>query len=278
MSLFDFDKEPDRYAVMGNPVTHSKSPRIHALFAGQTGQRLCYDAIQVDPGGFAQAVGNFVAHGGKGLNITVPFKEEAFRLVDHTTDRAGHAGAVNTITVKRDGLYGDNTDGIGLVRDIARHGGELAGRELLLLGCGGAARGIIAPLLAQAPKRLYIANRTASKAMDVAALFLQQGDVQGGGFSELRGRFDWVINATSASLHHESLALATDILNSGAWCYDLMYGQLDNPFAAWARQAGAEKLLDGLGMLVEQAAESFYIWRGVMPETAAVWEVLGGKS
>jgi shikimate dehydrogenase len=271
-SLFDFDK-PALYAVMGNPVAHSQSPRIHALFAAQTGQRLQYLAIQVDPGGFEQAVSSFVANGGSGLNVTVPFKTQAWELVDERSERAAPAGAVNTIVVRARGrLYGDNTDGAGLVKDLGDNlGVALAGRRLLLLGAGGAARGVLGPLLAQRPAMLFIANRTADRAVELAQAFAGFGAVRGGGYDHLEGEvFDGVINATSASLHGELPPLPEGVLAPGAWCYDMMYGARPTPFMEWASRRGAARVSDGLGMLVEQAAESFLLWRGVRPQTAAV--------
>jgi len=271
-SLFDFDK-PALYAVMGNPVSHSKSPRIHGLFAEQTGQRIQYTAIQVDPGGFEQAVRNFTANGGRGLNVTVPFKTNAWELADSRTPRAELAGAVNTIVVRAQGvLHGDNTDGAGLVNDIVRNqNGSIADKAVLLLGAGGAARGVLGPLLEQRPGRLVIANRTADRAFSLAQNFSHLGAVAGCGFDDLAGRrFDLVINATSASLQGELPPLPDDLLASGAWCYDMMYGAAPTPFMLWAKDHRAGKVLDGLGMLVEQAAESFFIWRGVRPQTAPV--------
>ncbi|MFQ5488569.1 MAG: shikimate dehydrogenase [Gammaproteobacteria bacterium] len=277
MSLFDFDAPPDRYAVMGNPVAHSKSPQIHAAFARQTGQRMVYEAIQVDEGGFPQAVGNFQASGGKGLNITVPFKREAWELADERSQRAGEAGAVNTLLFRDDGgIYGDNTDGVGLVRDLVHnHGAVLAGGRLLILGAGGAVRGVLGPLLAERPASLVIANRTLYKAEELAAEFTGEVPIAASGFDELAGQcFDLVINGTAASLQGAALPLPDGILASGAWCYDMMYGSELTPFLRWAQQQGAAQCLDGLGMLVEQAAESFLLWRGVRPETAPVIAML----
>lgn len=271
-SLFDFDK-PAIYAVMGNPVSHSKSPRIHALFAEQTGQRIQYTAIQVDPGGFEQAVRNFVANGGRGLNVTVPFKTNAWELVDTRTPRAELAGAVNTIVVQAEGLlHGDNTDGVGLVSDIVQNqGGLIADKEVLLLGAGGAARGVLAPLLEQQPRNLVIANRSADRAVGLAQSFSHLGSVIGCGFNDFADRqFDLVINATSASLQGELPPLPDNLLAAGAWCYDMMYGARATPFMQWASHHGAGKVLDGLGMLVEQAAQSFFLWQGVRPRTAPV--------
>ena len=273
--LFDFELRRDCYAVMGNPITHSKSPRIHMLFAQQTNQNLEYTAIHVDLGGFAQAIGNFDASGGKGLNITVPFKQEAFALVTERSARAERAGAVNTIKFEKDKRYGDNTDGVGLVNDLMQnHHLSLQGKRILLMGAGGAARGVLAPLLECKPAMFFIANRTPDKAVALAEAFRDLGKVQGGGYHELDAQqFDFVINATAASLQGELPPLPEHILAEGAVCYDMMYGKL-TPFMAWANAHGAAQVHDGLGMLVEQAAESFYLWRGVRPQTAPVIAIL----
>ena len=275
-SLFDFDK-PAIYAVMGNPIGHSKSPRIHGLFAEQTSQRIQYTAIQVDPGGFEQAVRNFAANGGLGLNITVPFKTNAWELVDTRTPRAALAGAVNTIEVQSNGpLHGDNTDGIGLVNDIVgNQGGIIKGRTVLILGAGGAARGILGPLLEQGPAELVIVNRTTDRAIALALDFSQIGAVKGCGYDDIAGRrFDLVINATSASLQGDLPPLPEKMLAPGAWCYDLMYAATATPFMQWAQRQGAAKVSDGLGMLVEQAAESFLLWRKIRPQTGPVIDLL----
>ena len=272
-SVFDFDAPPEQYAVMGNPITHSKSPRIHALFAQQTKQRLVYTAIQVDPGGFKQAVGNFQASSGKGLNVTVPFKREAWELVNELSLRARRAGAVNTIALRADGtLFGDNTDGVGLIRDLRDNSGAaLSGKRVLILGAGGAVRGILAPLLEERPALLVIANRTADRAAGLALEFATLGPVAGCGFDMLPGRqFDLLINGTSASLTGDLPPLPDHLPAPGAFCYDLMYGTQPTAFMRWAQQQGAVKVLDGLGMLVEQAAEAFFVWRGVRPDTAPV--------
>jgi shikimate dehydrogenase len=273
--LFDFTPRKDHYGVMGNPITHSKSPQIHRLFAQQTQQRLEYTAIHVDLGGFEQALGNFDASGGKGLNITVPFKQEAFALVDSRSPRAERAGAVNTIKFDNNQRYGDNTDGVGLVHDLTRnHQLTLQGKRILLMGAGGAARGVMAPLLEQNPARVVIANRTPDKAVELAAAFADLGALHAGGYQELDAQqFDLVINATAASLHGELPPLPASLLGDGAVCYDMMYAKL-TPFMAWAQTHGAAQVLDGLGMLVEQAAESFYLWRGVRPQTAPVIALL----
>lgn len=266
---FDFDARPDRYAVMGNPVSHSLSPRIHAEFARRTRQRLVYEAIQVDEGGFEQALGNFKASGGKGLNITVPFKQQAWALVKTRSPRAERAGAVNTIRFERDGsLFGDNTDGVGIVRDLSENLGlRLEGMRILLIGAGGAARGVLEPLLEARPQEITIVNRTVDRAEELVRLF-PGAPLRACGFHGLEGRsFDLLINGTSASLHGESLPLPAGVLASEAWCYDMMYAAEPTPFLRWAEMQGAAGWSDGLGMLVEQAAESFSVWRGVRPET-----------
>jgi shikimate dehydrogenase len=263
----------DHYAVMGFPVAHSKSPRIHASFAKQTNQDLDYRAIEVEPGTFPVRVREFFAAGGKGLNITVPFKQQAWELSALRSTEAELAGAVNTLFQDETGrLQGHNTDGIGLVRDIEQnHRGQLRQASILILGAGGATRGILLPILQQKPARLCIANRTVSKAQELAAAFSAQGAVTACGFDELRGQsFDWVINATAASLQGELPPLPGGLLHNESWCYDLMYGKEPTIFLRWAQQNGARTTLDGLGMLVEQAAEAFWLWRGVRPRTAPV--------
>jgi shikimate dehydrogenase len=266
----------DRYAVFGNPIGHSKSPAIHARFAAQTGQDLTYEALLAPLDGFAAAVAAFAAAGGRGANVTVPFKEEAFRLATRRTPRAERAGAVNTLAFGPEGILGDNTDGAGLTRDIeANLGFSLAGKRVLLLGAGGAARGAIAPLLACRPESLALANRSAGKAVSLAEEFSDLGSIRGGSFADLAGReFDAVINATSASLSGDSLPLPEGIFSPGALAYDMMYGKGDTPFLALARRQGAARLADGLGMLVEQAAEAFFLWRGQRPDTGPVLAAL----
>ena len=262
----------DEYAVMGNPIAHSKSPRIHSLFAQQTGEPIHYRAILVEVGKLPEAVAGFVAEGGKGLNITVPFKRDAWELVDERSRRAERAGAVNTIRIEPGRLFGDNTDGIGLVNDL-RHNLQipLQDRRILLMGAGGAARGVLAPLLEQEPALLVIANRTPERAVELAAEFADLGTVQGCGFDALgRLQFDVLINATAASLQGDLPPLPDGIVAEGACAYDMMYGARPTAFMKWAQWQGAQKVSDGLGMLVEQAAESFYLWRGVRPETAPV--------
>lgn len=262
----------DRYCVIGNPVAHSRSPAIHARFAAQCHQDLSYEAILVPLDGFAAAVGDFAAAGGKGANVTLPFKEEAFGLCSRRSARAERAGAVNTLAFGRNEIFGDNTDGAGLVRDIEVNlGFPLAGRRVLLLGAGGAARGVIAPLLERQPAGLSVANRSGDKAETLAGQFSDLATVNAGNFAKTASRtFDVVINATSASLSGATLPLPAGIFASGSLAYDMMYGKGETPFLALAREQGAARLADGLGMLVEQAAEAFFVWRGVRPDSAQV--------
>lgn len=278
-SLFDFESNPDAYAVMGNPIAHSKSPQIHKMFAQQTHQRITYEAILVDVGGFEQAVGNFVATGGKGLNITVPFKQEAWRLVDQRSQRAELSGAVNTVIVNQDRtLKGDNTDGVGLVRDLMRnHNIALQAKTVLLIGAGGAARGVLEPLLLENPAQILITNRTPDRAHELVNQFSSIGNVQGCAFTALAQQtqeFDLIINATSASLHNEIPDIPASVISRQSFCYDMMYAASATAFMRWATQQGAAKSVDGLGMLVEQAAESFYLWRGVRPQTKEVIDAI----
>jgi shikimate dehydrogenase len=263
----------DQYAVMGNPVAHSKSPQIHALFAAQTRQDMEYRAILVEHGGLADAVAEFASTGGRGLNITVPFKEDAWALAAQHSARAARAGAVNTLVLHDSGKhFGDNTDGAGLVRDLRdNHAARLHRARLLLVGAGGAARGVIEPLLQEGPQLLVIANRTPGKAVELARAFCDLGHVEGCGLPDLEGQpFDLIINATAASLSGEVPALPDSIVTPQSWCYDMMYGDRPTAFMNWALERGAGHALDGLGMLVEQAAESFYLWRKVRPDTGPV--------
>jgi shikimate dehydrogenase len=260
----------DLYAVFGNPIAHSKSPRIHAEFARQTGQVLVYEAILAPLDDFAGALQAFRERGARGANVTVPFKEQAHALAGRLSARAEAAGAVNTLSFANGAVLGDNTDGVGLVNDLAGNlGVAITGARILLLGAGGAARGVVLPLLQRHPARLVIANRTAAKALELAG----RVGGQGCGFDDLSGEsFDLVINATSASLAGDAPPLPEGVYASGAWAYDMMYGR-ETPFMAAARAAGA-RVADGLGMLVEQAAEAFHVWRGVRPETAPVIAML----
>jgi shikimate dehydrogenase len=260
----------DRYVVIGNPVAHSLSPQIHARFAAQTGDAVAYDRLLVERGDFARAAREFFAGGGRGANVTLPFKEEAYAFAQVRTSRAQEAAAVNTLAARDGAIVGDNTDGVGLVRDLtANLGLELAGRRLLLLGAGGAARGVVAPLLALSPSRLVIANRTPERARELAERFGGLGPVAAAALDAPGGGFDLVINATSATTRGEALSLPTGLFAAGATGYDMAYGRAALAFLAAARAAGA-RASDGLGMLVEQAAESFRLWRGRRPETASV--------
>ncbi len=266
----------DHYAVIGNPIEHSKSPQIHALFARQTGQDLDYCALLAPLDDFAGTLRDFLATG-LGVNITVPFKEQAWALVDQHTPAAERAGAVNTIQRLSDGrLLGDNTDGKGLVRDIEVNNQlPLKGLRILLVGAGGAARGVIQPLLAAGPDQLCVVNRTVSKAEELAVLFADQGPISAAGFEWIEEPVDLIINATSASLGGSVPAISPHLIKPGhTVCYDMMYAKEPTAFNRWAAEHDAASCIDGLGMLVEQAAEAFLLWRGVRPETQAVLEAL----
>ncbi len=263
----------DRYAVIGNPIAHSKSPQIHTLFAEQTGEPLVYTALLGPTDAFVKTVNAFAANGGRGLNVTVPFKNEAFVLASDYSQRALRASAVNTLSWQPEtqNWHGDNTDGVGLVRDLQRNlQVELAGKRLLVLGAGGAVQGVLGPLLDAAPAHIHIANRTAGKAAALAQYFADAGSVAGGGWESLvNQQFDVVINGTAASLAGELPQLPDNLLAEGAACYDMMYGAKPTPYMQWATERGGAAY-DGLGMLVEQAAESFSVWRGVLPEAEPV--------
>lgn len=274
----------DRYCVFGNPIKHSKSPLIHEEFARQTQQGMVYTAEQAPIGGFAAAWRDFIANGGRGANVTVPFKGDAFALCETLSQRAQRAKAVNTLIVGNnshsyantnygDTTYGDTTDGIGLVRDLNYHRVPLQGKRLLIVGAGGAVRGVLEPLLAEQPQEIVVVNRTAAKAEQLAYDFADLGSVRGGGFEAAEGTFDLVINGTSASLSGDLPPLSGDLFAEDAWAYDMMYGAEPTVFLQWAEEHKA-KPLDGLGMLVEQAAESFFLWRNIRPETLAVRKML----
>lgn len=265
----------DQYAVIGNPINHSKSPFIHSAFAYQTGQALNYTTMLVsaDDGEFNKAVQTFQQAGGKGLNITVPFKQQAWQIAQQRTDRAEKAGALNTLWFDENNIiHGDNTDGVGLVRDLTlNYQFSLKNRKILIMGAGGAVRGVLAPILAEQPTSCTIVNRTVSKAQALADLFQQQGDIHAVGYDELQGEYDLIINGTSASLQSQLPPLPeTGLILDKTWCYDMMYSANDTLFIQWAKQHEVAKTIDGLGMLVEQAAESFYLWRNIRPETANV--------
>ena len=265
----------DRYAVIGNPVEHSRSPQIHAAFARQTGQDLTYERILAPLDRFAETVDAFRAGGGMGVNVTVPFKMDAWRYVTRHTDRAANCGAVNTIKWNGHESDGDNTDGIGLVRDIERNlGVGIAGKRILIVGAGGAARGVAGDVLREKPARLAITNRTEQRAMEVAHAVSMLGEMEVVAADALsRRQFDIVINATSASLSGEVPQVPAECFASDALAYEMMYGKGLTPFLTLAAGAGA-RTADGLGMLVEQAAEAFHFWRGVRPETAPVVAML----
>ncbi len=270
----------DQYAVFGHPIKHSKSPRIHNLFAEQTEQQLQYSAQLVSAENFQQAVDNFFSQGGKGLNCTVPLKELAYQYANKLTERARFSKAVNTLAVQQNGeIIGDNTDGIGLVNDLTVNNSiELTGKRILILGAGGASRGIIGPIMKTSPSELVIANRTVEKAISLGKEFAELGSIQGCSFAALKNRqFDIILNATSASLSGQLPPLPENLLAAQGSCYDLAYANEDTTFVSWGKQQQAEKSLDGLGMLVEQAAEAFYIWRGIRPETHEIISVLNSE-
>ncbi|REH40092.1 shikimate dehydrogenase [Paraperlucidibaca baekdonensis] len=270
------EKPFDQYAVIGHPIEHSQSPRIHAAFAKASSQRMVYEALLSPLDGLAQTWATLRANGGRGANITVPFKVEAMALCDQLSDRAELAGAVNTLSVLADGqVRGDNTDGAGLVRDIETNAGwQLAGQRVLLLGAGGASAGVLGPLLAAGVAHICIANRTLAKADKLAAAFAGMGSVSTAASSALAqsndsASYDLIINATSASLQGKSIDIGASWYRESSAVYDMMYG-FDTAFLAWARGQQISRRRDGLGMLVEQAAEAFYVWRGVRPDTQAL--------
>ena len=272
---------PDRYAVIGHPIAHSRSPQIHALFAQQTGQHISYEAIDIAPHELAPRLREFFEAGGCGLNVTVPHKEAVLPLVGALSARVRTAGAANTILKNADGtLLADNTDGAGLVRDLTHNLAiTVRAQRLLLLGAGGAARGILGPLLQLEPRELVIANRDLERALTLARAFAATGPVRGCGLAQLQGPcFDLIINATAASLAAELPPLSPSVLGAATICYDLGYAEGNTRFTCWAREHGAAQTHMGLGMLVEQAAESFYLWRGVRPDTAPVLAALTAQS
>jgi shikimate dehydrogenase len=271
----------ERYAVFGHPVVHSLSPRIHAMFARQTGKAMSYEAIDVPPEDFASALQRFAADGGRGANITLPHKQAAAALCARLTERATRAGAVNTITREGDGWLGDNTDGAGLVRDLTeRHALDLRGRRTLLLGAGGAAHGVAPALLDAGIGELYIVNRDSARADALVDALGQPGRVHSRYWQDLgnHGAFDFVINATAAGRDHGTLSLPMAIATQRTLAVDLSYGDAAIPFLAWARRARCAQAIDGLGMLVEQAAESFHDWHGVHPATDEVYDDLSKRA
>ncbi len=261
----------DRYGVIGNPVAHSKSPRIHAAFAAETGQDMTYELLEAPLDGFRASVDAFRAAGGRGLNVTMPFKLQAFEYATEPTDRARLAGAVNCMKFEGDRVLAENYDGVGLVNDIQRNlGFAMRGRRVLLLGAGGAARGALLPFLEQQPEVLMVANRTVGKALALCEQFARYGPLHAGGYEEIDGPFDVVVNATSTSLHGEVPPVPARAFAAGCLAYDMVYGRGLTPFLRRAREAGAGRVADGVGMLVEQAAEAFVWWRGVRPETKSM--------
>ncbi|MGD9841597.1 MAG: shikimate dehydrogenase [Steroidobacteraceae bacterium] len=267
------DTTDDRYAVVGYPIKQSRSPFIHSMFARQTGQQLKYQLLEVAPEYFVTETRRFFAEGGKGLNVTSPHKQAMFDLVKYRTPRADFAGAVNTVMQTPDGeLLGDTTDGVGLLKDLRSNlNFELKDKRILLLGAGGAARGVIAPLLQQQPQQLVIANRNVDRATQLVTEFQKLGSLTAMSFTDIGVQaFDLIINATSASLHGEMPPLPTNIVDEKTLCYDMAYGKGDTVFTHWAKRLGAARAVLGWGMLVEQAAESFFLWRGVRPDTTPV--------
>ncbi len=272
---------PDRYGVVGYPVHHSRSPLIHRLFAQQTHQHLTYELVEAEPERFEAVVRAFGEAGGKGLNVTVPHKEAAFGLATERGEAAEAAGAVNTLSFGPEGLRGDNTDGIGFLRDLTVNlGCAVRGRRVLILGAGGAARGILPPLLAETPAELVLANRTLERAVALKQRFAPVGEIAACRFEDLETAraFDLVVNATSAGLKGQTPPFPPAVVGPESFCYDLVYSRGDTPFVAWSRENGAGRAEQGWGMLVEQAAESFLIWRGIRPATAPVIaELLQGR-
>jgi shikimate dehydrogenase len=267
---------PDYYAVIGNPIAHSKSPWLHAEFARRTGQDVRYEALLAPLDGFSIAVAHFLKRGGKGMNITIPFKPEAYAISHRLTERAQTAKAVNTLAFIDDEILGDNTDGAGLMHDILINlEFTVTGKRVLLIGAGGAARGVAGPLLKQAPRMLAVVNRTRGKADELRQQFSREGNIASVDYVDLRGeKFDLVINATSASLHGQLPVLPPGIFSGESMAYDMVYSNRRSIFLKYAQQQGARRLADGIGMLVEQAAESFYLWRGIRPVTEPVIEML----
>ena len=266
----------DHYAVFGNPIAHSRSPEIHTAFAQQTGEDMDYRAILAPADDFAGALQRFIVSGGRGANVTVPFKEEAFRLATRLTPRAALAGAVNTLSFDGNEIIGDNTDGVGMLRDITQNlGFVITGRRVLLLGAGGASRGVLGPLLDAEPAQVVVANRTEQKAAVLAREFQALGPVLGGGLAMLEGQqFDLVVDATSATIGGAMPPLPPGLFAVGSLAYAMMYGKGETPFEQFARANGAASYADGLGMLVEQAAEAFMVWRGVRPQVSPVLSML----
>ena len=268
----------DQYAVIGNPIAHSKSPWIHSSFAKQLGESVEYNLLSADTDAFSAAIRAFTATGGKGLNVTVPFKQEAWAAADELSDHARKAGAVNTLSFLDNGrIRGDNTDGVGLVRDLIENQSvTLKGRRILMMGAGGAVRGVLQPLLEQSPTEIYIVNRTVERAEELAMLFAELGQITAGSYADLteQGAFDVIINGSSSSLGGELPPLPASIVAPGCHAYDMMYAAEPTIFERWCTDHQVSSVSNGLGMLVEQAAESFWIWRNKRPDTAPVLKAL----
>lgn len=274
----------DHYVVFGNPVEHSQSPRIHALFAEQTNDSIRYEKLFVPLGEFKKSVMKFIDAGGRGANVTVPFKVDAFELATTHSQRAQCAQAVNTLTFRDGQIFADNTDGVGLVNDITRNlGFSVTGKSVLIVGSGGATRGVLLPIVQERPREIVVINRTAAKADELVKALAQQAEshsvrIDSGGLDAVgEASFDLVVNATSSSLTNDAFPVSTKALANGALAYDMMYGKQETSFTRWAEMANAALVSDGLGMLVEQAAESFYLWRGKRPDAKGVIEALRGK-
>jgi shikimate dehydrogenase len=274
--VHELNETPAEYGVIGHPVTHSRSPFIHGMFARQTGQNMVYRLHDVPPENLHAYVMDFWRRGGRGLNVTVPHKVPACTMVRALSERATRAGAVNTLLMDQDGITGDNTDGAGLVLDLtANLKVDLSDARILMVGSGGAVRGVVGPLLDQSPALIMIAGRSAERAAALARIFGALGPVQGCGLERLgRGAFDLIINATSAGLAGEVPAIPRGVLHESTFCYDMSYARAGTAFLAWAKEQGCKRAAQGWGMLVEQAAESFELWRGVRPQTAGVLAAL----
>jgi len=267
---------PDRYAVLGQPIEHTLSPKIHQLFAEQLGLHIVYEALEVSPADFVTTVLSFRQSGGKGVNVTVPHKQSAYQLATQHDEAGTIAAAVNTLWFDKDDIMSANTDGVGLFRDLTqRHGVDIQDQSILLLGAGGAARGVIHNILLAKPKSLHIANRTESKAIEIQAVSAANYNISASDITGIpRKKYSLIINATSASLSYCRLDLSKDILSDSTFCYDMVYASRPTVFLQWAAEHGAKGAADGLGMLVEQAAEAFRIWRGVLPDTDLVYKQL----
>ena len=265
--------------MVGNPIAHSKSPQIHKAFGEQLGIDVDYRKTLAEIGAFASCVAELRANGARGCNVTIPFKQDAFEYCDRLSERAAQAGAVNTLIFDTEVCRGDNTDGFGLVHDLVNNlHVAIGGRRILVLGAGGATRGVLAPLLAQGPQSLHVANRTAGKARTLIELFADAGNLSSSGLADIPERdFDLIINATAASLGQSLPPLPDTLLRNGGAVYDLVYAEAGTPFLHWGEQAGASLAADGLGMLVEQAAESFFLWTGRRPRTAEVLEAMRAR-